>query len=197
MIEDVQSLKSDRKEFFDACFDLIPHRPKGLAPFFSWCQYGSRIFEAPMKETPRVGPTGTRLLGPIAHGNHIVERLVDKFIHSLRPLCGNIDTQLLHGRHRAGVETDGMRSGTRDVIPISGQMAQQPFRHLAAGGITRTEKQHSLFHEQHAGEQQAAGLASGFVARTNPLRNLPSMTGAMALRSKSVPSNRSRASAAV
>ena len=37
------------------CFDLIPDSPKGLAPFFSWYQYGNGILDAPMNQTPRMG----------------------------------------------------------------------------------------------------------------------------------------------
>lgn len=105
-------------------FDVIPHRSKGLTLLFRRSCYDSGIVKAPMKQPPRMWPTGARLLGPITYGNDIVERLVNELVHPLGPLGGNIDAQLPHGRHSSGVQTDGMRAGAHGVIPIPSQMTK-------------------------------------------------------------------------
>ena len=119
-----ESLQPSRKEFFEVGFDVIPHRSKGVTLFLKRSRDSSGIVEAPMQQLSRMGPTGARLLGSIAYGNDIVECLVDELVHTLGPLCGNIDAQLAHGRYRAGVQTDGMRAGARGVIPIPSQMTK-------------------------------------------------------------------------
>ena len=72
-----------RDESFDMCLDLFSHRSESFPLLFRRSSYDSGIVKAPMKQPPRMWPTGARLFGPIAYGNDIVERLVNELVHPL------------------------------------------------------------------------------------------------------------------
>src|SRR5262245_48105162 len=66
-------------------------------------------------------------------------------------MVGNVDPSLLHGHDRIGIQPDGMRPGAHHLKPLSSEVAQPPLGHLASSGISRTEKEHSLFHHAASG----------------------------------------------
>jgi len=109
----------------------------------------------------------------------------------------DIDADFLHRLDRARIEPDWMRARAVHLETVACQLTKQTFRYLAASRIAYAKKQHALFHEQQVVAQQAAGCAAGFIARTKPLMNFPSTSGAIVSTSRPVPSNRSRASAVV
>jgi hypothetical protein len=84
-------------------------------------------------------------VGVAADRDDVIEVLAYKLIHRFRPVSGDVDPDFRH--HLDGLRANARRPGAGGeyLETVSGFMAQQAFRHLAAGGISGAEYQHSCF----------------------------------------------------
>lgn len=135
-----------------------------------------------MAQGQGIGEEGAGLLGPVAHGDHIIEMLTDQQRHPLRLVMRDVNADLPHDGNRGGIQDGRVCSRAGHVEPVAGEVAQQPLRHLAATGVSRAEKKDSRLHvgcgsnpcRQESGTGRAAGvsgtrLKEGFLwSRSHP-----------------------------
>src|SRR3989442_540490 len=171
----------------DARLDLVGPPPKDGQPLLVAAPRGRRIVEAPVQPRARGRERRTGLVGAVTHGDHVVPPLAEKAIERFRGVPAQVDADLRHRACRERVDAARLGAGTRHLEPIARQAAEQPLRHLAAGGIVGAEKEYA----RHAHPRRL-----GFVARTNALMNLPSTWGATASASTPLSARNWRASSA-
>lgn len=90
--------------------DFIPYPPEDLKPYLHWGCGG--IIKRPMSNSDRAGKDRTGLLGSIAHRDHVVKGLPDKFVEILRSIVSDIYADLTQGRYRHRIEASRMGPGT-------------------------------------------------------------------------------------
>ena len=79
-----------------------------------------------------LGEEGTGLLGPVAHGDYIIEMLTDQQLHPLRLVMSDVNADLSHDGNRVGIQDGRVCARAGHVEPVAGEVAQQPLGHLAA-----------------------------------------------------------------
>src|SRR5690606_22285662 len=89
-----------------------------------------RIIERPVNSFGVTGENRATLIGTIANGDHIVERLVKILIHRFRTLDRDIDADFSHCPDRQWTDMCRFRSGGMDFEAIARNMSQKAFRHL-------------------------------------------------------------------
>jgi hypothetical protein len=102
-----------------------------------------RVVEGPVKAPRGAGEYRAGFVGVAADRDDVIEGLPYKLIHRFRPVGGNVDSDFRHRRDGFGTNVRRFGAGREHLEPVSSFMAQQAFRHLAAGGISGAEYQHS------------------------------------------------------
>jgi hypothetical protein len=64
--------------------------------------------------------------------------LAVEFADVFRSVVAEVDAKLVHNRDSFRTNEAGVSAGASDFEAISGKVAQQPFGHLAAGGVAGT-----------------------------------------------------------
>ena len=104
-----------------------------------------RVVEGPVKAPGGAGKYRAGFIGVAADRDDVIEGLGYKLIHRFRPVLRNVNPDFGHRLDglRANVRRFG--AGGKYLETVSSFVAQQAFRHLAAGGISGAEYQHSFF----------------------------------------------------
>ena len=88
---------------------------------------------------------GAGLSGPVAYCDRLVEDRIQKFLGGFGALAGDINADLAHSPHRAGVDCRWINPGAIGLISIAVHGPQEPLRHLGAGGVVSAQEQDFLF----------------------------------------------------
>ena len=126
------------QEDLDPGVDLVADSPERCYSLFR-----RRVVEGPVKAPGGAGEYRAGFIGVAADRNHVVEVSPYKLIYRFRPVGGNVNADFRHRLDslRANVRRPGAGREYLEAVPSF--VAQQAFRHLAAGGISGAEYQHS------------------------------------------------------
>jgi hypothetical protein len=91
------------------------------------------------------GKEWTGLFSVVAHGDHEVEGLPEKLVDAFRTMMGDVDSDLRHGIDRQRIDCTRMRASAVGLVCRTCEVAEQPFCHLAATGISGA-KDENCFH---------------------------------------------------
>jgi hypothetical protein len=129
--------------------DLVPHaaelRQHLLLVAFGVCG----VIEAPVMAIHLPGIEGARLVGVAADSDDGLNLAVEKCVHVLRCVGGNVDADLLQHLDRLGVDkAGGFRPRAVHVDEVAGGGMEDAFSHVAAAGITGAEDEDVGFHDK-------------------------------------------------
>jgi len=134
-----------------------------------------RIVEAVMQTLHRAHEYRAALFRVGADGDDVIEALAVELIHMFRAMAANVYANLAHGCDRFRAHRAGFGPGAFDLERIPGIVAQQPFGHLATGGIASTENQNTfLIHKNFVGIYTAGRRPQACVAICTASQGLPS-----------------------
>src|SRR5262245_12902265 len=100
----------------------------------------------------------------VADGDAVIEFLPGEFVHRLRPVAGNIDSDLTHCSNRLWPHGARLHAGAIDFEGLAAVASQNAFRHLTPGGVSCAENQDTLFSRvgAHAGPLFRRPLRASF-----------------------------------
>jgi hypothetical protein len=133
---------------FEHVADLVPHAAK-LGQHLLLAALGVRgVIEAPVMAIHLPGIDGARLVGVAADSDDGRNLAVEKCVHVLRCVGGNVDADLLQHLDRLGVdEAGGFRPRAVHVDEVAGGGTEDAFSHVAAAGIPGAEDEDVGFHD--------------------------------------------------
>ena len=100
----------------------------------------SGIVEAPMMTIHLSGKHRASLIRVAADGDDRIHLAIEKFIHVLGRVAGNIDADFLHHFDRLRMDiTGGVRSCAVDFQEIAGRRAKDSFGKMAAARVSSAE----------------------------------------------------------
>jgi hypothetical protein len=126
--------------------DLIAYLSKLLQLFLIRSFEGGGVFKSPVQPGPHSGKDRAFFVSLATNRDQVIKILfTNKFIHTFRMMPPHVITYFVH--HLNGQRVDSFRLKTcTEHFEVSITMpAQQPFSHLAAGGISCTQKQYATF----------------------------------------------------
>src|SRR5258708_29283829 len=92
--------------------------------------------------------------GIVADGDHIIERLPKKQVHTFGTVPTNVDAYLTHHLNRKWMDSaSGMASRTSNIKILSGNGSQPAFCHLTACRIACAKDKYSFFHTDLASKR--------------------------------------------
>jgi hypothetical protein len=127
------------RESFQVIPNFIPHSAKEDEALVFRALKGCGILKRFVNAFGVTGKHRAALLCMVADREHVIEGLALKIIHVLRTMIGNINAELFHNRNRFGSHAPRFCASAFNFEAVSGIMLEQAFRHLAAGGVSRTE----------------------------------------------------------
>ena len=128
--------------------DFIADASKDFHLFFVAAGRVRRVIKTPMQLLVGAGEIRTRLLRVVANRDDEIKRLASKLSERLGPVPGNIFAEFLHDRNRERMDVPGrLRTRAENLEAVAGQLPENAFRHMAAAGVTSTEKQDALIHD--------------------------------------------------
>ena len=116
--------------------DLVAHLAENSQLFLLDALRVRRIVETPVVAVHLAGEHRTRLVGVAANRNHGLDILLEKFVHVLAMVSGDVDADL--GKHPDGQWMDmpcRLRSGAADVEEVARGVAQDSLCHVAAARV--------------------------------------------------------------
>lgn len=105
-----------------------------------------RIVEPPMVAIQLPWKIRARLIRVAAHGNDGFHIPIQKIVHVLRLMSGDIDVDFLESLNGLGVHKPGrLGTGALNIKKIAGGMAKNAFRHVTATGIAGAKNENGRF----------------------------------------------------
>jgi hypothetical protein len=121
---------------FEDLSDIVPHASE-LRHHLLLAALGVRgVIEAPVMAIHLPGIEGARLVGVAADSDYGHNLAVEKSVHVLRCVVGNVNPDLFQYLNRLGVdEADGFRPPAVHIDKVPGGCTEDAFSHVAAAGI--------------------------------------------------------------
>ena len=107
------------------------------------------IIEAPVMAIQLPGKDGAHLVGVATDSDDGRNLAVEKCVHVLRCVGGNVDADLLQHLDRLRVDkAGGVRTRAVHVDEVAGGGTEDAFSHVAAAGISSAEDEDVGFHDE-------------------------------------------------
>src|SRR5215208_331208 len=145
--------------------DPVPDPAEDLQPLLLRALSLGGVLEGPVQ--PVLGPREERagFVGVVADGDHVVDGLLQVPVQSLGLLLGDVYADLLHRPDCEGPYAGGLRASANGLNSVTGEVPQQPLRHLAPRGVVGAKEpdpgpdsQHSSTHRpRSASRRRRAG----------------------------------------
>jgi hypothetical protein len=120
---------------------LIAHSAKDLHSLvvgtFRWC----RVINRPVLTKADTGEDWATVPRAITNRDDVREVQAEESGYILRTLTRDINSDFAHGFNRQRIQSARLQAGTLRVEPITSELPQPSFRHLAAAGVASAEKQ--------------------------------------------------------
>jgi len=120
------------EKVLDLAANGIANRTESVELFFETSPASRRIGKAPVKVNASSGKDRTDFAGSIADGDDVIERFPPEFLDRFRAMMGDVHTRFSHYFARQRVQAGRVCSRASREKPISRQMVEPPFGHLAA-----------------------------------------------------------------
>lgn len=128
-------------------FDLVAYATEISENFLFGALSVRGIIEAPVMAIHLAGIHRANLVSVAAHGDHGRDLLLEEFVHVLRAMIGDIDSDFLE--HLDGLRmhiAGGLRTGAADVDQVASGGLKDTFSHVAAAGIPCAKNEYFGFH---------------------------------------------------
>ena len=127
--------------------DFVPHAAEDGQLLLVGANGLRRVVEAPMMTVQLAGEQRTGLIGIAADGDHGFHRLLQKVVHVLGVMRGNINANFLHHLNAERMHIPRrLRASAVDIKNVARDSAQDAFGEMAAARIAGAENEHSGFH---------------------------------------------------
>ena len=122
--------------------DFVAHPAEHRQLFLLAALGVGRVVESPMMAAELAGKDRAGLVGVAADRDHRLHVLLQKLVHVLAVVAGNVDPDLRHDLDRQRMDVaGGIRPGAAHVEPVAGGLAQEPFRQVAAARVAGAQDQ--------------------------------------------------------
>ena len=111
-----------------------------ITPPCEWIRY------APVNIFCTLRESGTQFFCWIADGNDEINPLTEILINIIGCVMWDVNSQLFHDTDTHGVDMAWMSPSAENLKAISGQMTEEPFRHLRAARISGADKECFFLH---------------------------------------------------
>ena len=120
--------------------DVVAHLLEGV-PNFRLAALGlCRVGEWPVMAVRLAAVGGAGMVGVVANGDDSLDVALEKLVHVLGRVCGNIDADVGQGADGEGMNgTGGVGTGALDIEQIAGDVAEDAFGHVGATGVAGAE----------------------------------------------------------
>ena len=115
--------------------DVVAHLLEGVPNFRLAPLDLCRVGEWPVMAVRLAAVGGAGMVGVVANGDDSLDVALEKLVHVLGRVCGNIDADVGQGADGEGM--DG--TGALDIEQIAGDVAEDAFGHVGATGVAGAE----------------------------------------------------------
>ena len=120
--------------------NVVAHLLEGVPNFRLAPHDLCRVGEWPVMAVRLAAAGGAGMVGVVANGDDSLDVALEKLVHVLGRVCGNIDADVSQGADGEGMDgTGGVGTGALDIEQIAGDVAEDAFGHVGATGVAGAE----------------------------------------------------------